>query len=272
MPKYILSIFFCFLASSIAFGQESEIISHSDADFFGDEEKKILINDYTLIGANYGVTFANMFFNPTKYNRETVMYTNYASVTFTKYCKMFGSIPYFGLVLGLATGNEGFSFKPDPDTGEIGGIADGATKTSIKVYEIPAMAQIHLDVDPIKVMVNVGVYGGWRQSITREGPGVTDEFRNSFKSYENRWDYGLQGGGGLAIMLDPIEIHFNCLARWSWSSLYQPDYNSKYYYNYAYPLDIMATVGIHFQLTKRNGKTRKAIKKQAYDIVYGQQE
>ncbi len=271
MKKYIIALILCIAAFQTSHAQDEEIVSLSDEAFFK-EEKKVLINDYDLIGANYGVTFTNMMFNPSKYNKETLMYANYASITYTKYCKMFGSIPLFGVVLGLATGDEGFSFKPDLETGEPGGLVDGATRARIKVVEIPAMAQIHMDVEPVKVMINVGVYGGWRQSITREGPGVTDEFKNNFKSYENRWDYGLQGGGGIAIMLDPIEIHFNCLARWSWNSLYQPDYASKYYYNYAYPLDIMATVGIHFQLSKRYGKTKRAIRQEAYDIVYGNKE
>ena len=70
-------------------------------------------------------------------------------------------------------------------------------------------------------------------------------------------------------MFDPVEIHFNALLRWSWSSLYAPDYASPYYYRYAYPLDIIASVGVHFQLTKRSGKTTKALRRQAKELVYG---
>ena len=39
------------------------------------------INDYSLIGVNYGVTFANTWFSPTKHNAEYVFSTNYVSVT-----------------------------------------------------------------------------------------------------------------------------------------------------------------------------------------------
>ena len=34
----------------------------------------------------------------------------------------------------------------------------------------------------------------------------------------------------------------------------------------------MATVGIHFQITKRRGKTSKELRREAKEIVYGQQE
>ena len=70
-------------------------------------------------------------------------------------------------------------------------------------------------------------------------------------------------------MLDPVEIHVNALIRWSWSSLYDPDYASKYYYRYAYPMDAIVTVGVHFQLTKRSGKTSQALRREAKAIVYG---
>ena len=70
-------------------------------------------------------------------------------------------------------------------------------------------------------------------------------------------------------MFDPVEIHINALVRWSWSSLYDPDYASPYYYRYAYPMDGILTVGVHFQLTKRSGKTSQALRQEARAIVYG---
>lgn len=233
--------------------------------FAGAQEQ--LINDYSMIGVNYGVTFSNMYFSPSMHNRAYVVAPNYLSVQYTKHCKMFDSIPMFALVVGASMGNEGYAFKPDKETG-VAAEVDGASWCSMKVFEMPAMAQIHVDVEPVKIMANAGIYGGYRQSITRRGS-VDQQWTNAFKEYENRIDYGFQGGAGLGFIFDPIEIHFNCLVRWSWSSLYQPDYKSSYYYNYAYPLDIMATVGIHFHLTKRRGKTNRVLKQEAYETVYG---
>ena len=226
-----------------------------------------LINDYSLVGVNYGVTFSSMYFSPTRYGLTPLFAPNYISVTYTKYSKMFDSLPYFGLVIGGSYGREGFAFEVDEETGHAPDV-DGASRCSIEVFEIPAMAQMHFDFEPAKIMANVGVYGGWRNSITRSGENLDKTYANKFRVYEHQIDYGLQGGLGFALMFDPIEIHFNALVRWSWSSLYDPDYASKYYYRYAYPLDIMASVGIHFQLTKRNGKTSHQLRREARDIVY----
>ena len=46
-------------------------------------------------------------------------------------------------------------------------------------------------------------------------------------------------------------------------TLYDPDYYSKYYYRYAYPSNIVISLGLHFQLSKRTGKTRHQLKMEA---------
>ena len=227
-----------------------------------------LINDYTLIGVNYGVSFCNMYYSPARHNRAWQLNPNYISVTFTKFSKMFDKMPYFALVIGAAHGYEGFGFKPNPETG-LSQEVDGAERGIIEVFEIPALAQIHVDFYPGKILANVGVYGGWRNSISRSGASLAPEYTNAFRPYEHRWEYGLQGGGGFALMFDPIEIHFNALIRWSWSSLYDPDYASPYFYRYAYPMDVIVTAGVHFQLTKRSGKTSAQLRREAREYVYG---
>ena len=232
--------------------------------------KKEHINDYIMVGVNYGVSFCNMYYSPSRHNRAWQVNPNYMSVMFTKHSKMFDSddLAMFAVTAGFAHGYEGFGFKRDPDTGASQDV-DGAEQGTIEVFEIPALAQIHVDFHPGKILANVGVYGGWRNSISRSGPNLDPTYANAFRPYENRWEYGLQGGAGFALMFDPVEIHFNALVRWSWSSLYQPDYASPYYYRYAYPMDIIATVGVYFQLTKRSGKTSGQLRREAKEIVYG---
>ena len=47
-----------------------------------------------------------------------------------------------------------------------------------------------------------------------------------------------------------------------------PDYHSEYYYRFAYPSDIIISAGIHVQLTKRTGKTKAELRKEAKSSVY----
>ncbi len=230
-----------------------------------DIQKKLLINDYSMIGLSYGVGFNSMNFNPVKKN-SFFFIPNQIGVIYTKYCKMFGYMPYFGVQTGLFYGQYGYRFKANSE-GNITDI-DGATGALFDYIEIPAMAHFHIDFWKMKFMANLGLYGGYRLKVHRTGEQVPAQFTNHFYSYENRWDFGFKGGLGIGFIFDPCELHINAIFSHSLSSIYEPDYADKYYYKFAYPMNLTISVGLHFQLGKRTGKTRAQIRKEAYDRVY----
>ena len=237
------------------------------------------INDYSMIGVNYGVMFSTVYFNPTKMGAAFRFQPSYFSIMYTHHEKMFNYIPYFGLTVGVSLSHEGVRFEDNPDTGYPLGYIDGATNMTMRTIEVPAMMQMHFDAAPVKILANLGGYLGYRLSIERSGVWMDEEYANKFRDYEYRFDYGLMGGAGIGFMFDPIEIHLNVLGRWSLQNLYEPDYYNEvfhpyntYYYRYANPIDIAVTLGVYIQLTKRTGKTTKQIKQEAREIVYGKTE
>lgn len=237
-------------------------------------QKVRVLNDYSMLGVNAGVTLSQMLFNPSV-KQEWLFTPSYVSVLYTRYGKMFGYIPYFGFSVGFAYGHEGYRFKEDKDTGKVYTL-EGAREAVMDVVEVPFLAQIHFDASHAKVMASAGIYGGYRYSIERRGPDVGDALRYSFKSTDIRWDYGLQGGLAFALVFAPVEVHLGAQLRYSWSSIYTPDssdsqYN-QYYYRFAYPLDLMVTAGLHFHLTKRYGKTHAALREEARNIVRSRNE
>ncbi len=237
------------------------------------------INDYSLIGVNYGATFSTIFFNPYKMGTDFIFNPTYFSVMYTHHEKMFNYIPYFGLTIGLSYSHSGARFKDNPETGLPQGYIDGATYQSMETVEMPAMMQIHVDSYPFKVLANLGGYVGYRLSVTRSGIYLDEEFQNKFRDYERRFDYGIIGGVGLGYMFDPVELHLNVLGRWSLQNLYEPDYENSvfhpyntYYYRFANPIDISVTFGVYFQLTKRTGRTNRQLRQEARAIVYGENQ
>ena len=134
---------------------------------------------------------------------------------------------------------------------------------------------MHIDFWKMKIMAEIGLYGGYRLNIHRipfNGK-YSDEkyaaYQDKFHETENRWDYGIKGGVGLGLVLDPVEIHIKAAYKHALASLYEPNFASDYYYRYAYPSNIIISVGLHFQITKRTGKTKAALKKEAKELVYG---
>lgn len=261
-------------------GQEKTVVSDDlllmDVDAITDVQldtinvkKKLQINDYVMLGVQYGAGLSQVMWNPSQ--KQEMLFTplNFG-VTVTKYQKMFGYMPYFGFQAGIFYAREGYKFKYNENTDYIYRV-EGAEKAVLDLVEVPILFQFHIDMFNFKIMANLGCYAGYRLSIHRypgETGNITEGLENAFAPHDRRWDYGLKGGVGFGLVFDPIEIHFQAAYKHSFSSLYNPDYYSQYYYRFAYPSNIVVSVGLHYQLTKRSGKTKADIKKMAKDMVY----
>lgn len=230
-----------------------------------DVRKKVLINDYTLIGVHYGVNMNQMNWNPSMRQKAQIVPLNFG-VTYTRYCKMFGYMPYFGLQAGVFYTREGYRLDEGYYINDSSGrpVNDAAL---IDVIEVPVLAHFHFDFWKMKLMVNLGLYGSYRLAIQRFGDTVTPDTANSFLDTDRRWDYGIKGGAGFGFVFDPVEIHFNAMYKYGMGNLYAPDYYSKYYYRYATANNFVFSVSLHFQLTKRIGRTRHELKKEAKRLV-----
>ncbi len=229
-------------------------------------ERVFKLNDYSLLGVEYGVSFSRMSFNPPQ-TQTNLFSPNTFGIFYTRYGKMFNYLPYFGFKVGFRYSHEGYKFKENKDTKTTYNI-EGATEAIMDVAEIPLMAHLHLDGLHYKIMADLGIYGGYRLNIKRTGDAVDESIANSFKDTDRRFDYGICGGVGFGLVFDPVEFHINVNVRYSWGTIYDPDYVSKDYYRFAYPFDIMATAGVYFQLTRRTGRSKAQLRREAYDQVY----
>ena len=232
-------------------------------------KKKLRLNDYSMIGFQYGASLSQVMWNPVQNQKMVFMPVNFGA-TYTLYGKMFGYMPYFGFQAGVFYSREGYQFEYNEEKDYTYTI-EGAEKAVMDVIEVPVLSHIHFDFWHFKIIAQIGLFGGYRLGIHRF-PGKTgsvkDEYVRSFTKTDKRLDYGIKGGLGFGIVFDPIEIHIQAMYKHSMSSLYEPDYNSQYYYRFAYPSNIILSAGVHFQLTKRSGMTKKELRKQARSIVY----
>ena len=231
-------------------------------------KKAFVLNDYTMVGIHYGVSFNQMSFSP-QYPQTYIFNPEYYGVTVSKYGKLFNMYPNFGLEAGIFYGHEGYRFKVNEATGTVASIR-GANECRFTMVEVPVMAAMHIDSKYFKLVANLGIYGGYRLTAERSGENLAEDFRTGFiEDMDRRLDYGLRGGIGFGLVFSPIEFHLKANVRYGWGTIFEPDWYSEYYYRFAYPFDIMVTGSVYIQLTKRTGKTTSALKKEAYNIVYG---
>lgn len=237
------------------------------------------MNNYSMIGFNYGAALTGMSFSPSQSQSRDLRLGHY-SLTFTHYEKMFNYLPYFGWTLGVEIGWEGYHFKENKETGiTYEYYKEKSTSMRMRVVEVPFMMQIHSDSRYTKTYAGVGIYGGYRMSVERFGPNVEEAYRTNWYDTDIRWDYGFQGGVGFALIFEPIEFHINAQLRYGLSSIFTANSlfpegsgyedQNRVYYRYAYPMDIIISAGVHFQLGKRYGTTKGDLKRQAKEIVYG---
>lgn len=234
-----------------------------------DIKKKQLINDYSMIGVQYGVGLSQVIWNPSMTQKMVFMPWNFG-VMYSRYGKMFNFMPYFGFQLGIFYTQEAFQLKGKDEESYTPTLpGTGESYARMNVIEVPLLAHCHIDFWKMKILVNAGLYGGYRLSIQRSGEYVKDEFANAFADYNHRMDFGVKAGAGFAFIFDPVEIHFQAMYKHSLSSLYDADYTSPYYYRFAYPSNIIISVGLHFQITKRTGKTSRMLRQEAREQVFG---
>ena len=238
-------------------------------------DKKLKLNDYSMVGIQGGVVLSQVMWNP-KYKQEMILLPINFGVTYTKYGKMFGYMPYFGFEIGLMYTQEGYQFKADKDDPtKVPTTIQGADRAVYDVIEMPVLSHFHVDMWKMKIIANLGFYAGYRLKIHRFP--YNGEFTNpyyeetqfTFLETDRRWDYGIKAGLGFGLVFEPLEIHLKAMYKYSLSSLHDPDTYSKYYYRYAYPSNIIISAGVHFHLTKRTGKTKAELKQAAKDFVYG---
>ena len=148
--------------------QVLDTVSYSDEYLDTVNVKKALaINDYTLLGVHYGVGLNQMNWTPSMEQKMLFTPVN-VGISWTRYGKMFGYMPYFGIQIGALYTKEGYRLKE-------GYKVQGASTAVMQIIEMPVLAHIHYDFWKMKLMVNIGFYGAYRLSIQRIGDAVRDE-------------------------------------------------------------------------------------------------
>lgn len=230
-------------------------------------------NDYLMAGVYGGLSLEYGFFNPI---RQAAFFPQYPLVGFSiiRQFTMFGVFPNMGFEVGAQLNHEGYEFKVNKETGyrsvESG---TGAYKVQYKVPEAFLLSHFHYDVgEYFKLMAKVGIFMGYRTGVHRTLDDYyigTDyeKYIDQFMDYDIRLSYGLHGSVGFGVVVSPFEFHVNAQVKWGWSSFWQPDYTSPYYYRFGYPLDGAVTFGVYYQFTPRYGHTRSQLRKLARKMI-----
>lgn len=179
-----------------------------------------------MIGVSYGVNWSGVTSSPGLGQEKKFTFNN-VGVYFTYYHALWDQLFNFGLKFGVTHSYEGY-VTPKNNYGE-----------TCELVEIPLISQFKLDFSRFRFLINLGTFGGYRLSTDKEG---------GFDKYDQRYDYGVMGGGGLAVVFNPIEIHIEANYKHALASMYHSNKISDIYWIYTYPQQIMFSASLFVHL------------------------
>lgn len=227
MKKAIFSLLGLLLVLS-AYGQDDIFIFDMPDDFaqLDTTAQTMRFKSIHMIGVSYGVNWSGVKSSP-KIGSDKVLTYNNIGIHYTYYHALWDQLFNFGLQVGARHGYEGYSSQTE-GYGEI-----------CEVIEVPLLSQFKIDFSIFRLLVNLGTYGGYRLSTDKEG---------GFDKYDQRVDYGIIGGLGLAVVFKPFELHVEGNYKYSFASMYHTNKFSDIYWMYMYPQNIMLNASLHFHL------------------------
>lgn len=197
-------------------------------------------NDEHIIGIRYGYGLSGVVFDPSDMGGRIVPVPLNISLLYTYNCSLWDKMPYFGLQTGFRYGQEA-AYLTDIDKKHI--------RTDVYSYvELPFMSQFRIARKNNKVLINIGAYGAYRTSISREG---------GFNEFDIRPDFGVTGGIGYAYMFKPFEIQIDLLVRYGFGELYRHDMYGDERWIYSNPYQITLGVSFNLHLERYKDKRRR---------------
>ncbi len=179
-----------------------------------------------MIGVSYGVTWSGVTSSPGLAQSKILTYNNFG-VYYTYYHALWDHLFNFGLKTGAMYLHEGYATERE---------GYGETCTLVNV---PLISQFKLDFSIFRILINIGTYGGYRLTTDKEG---------GFDKYDQRYDYGVLGGGGFAIVFHPFEFHIEANYKYAFASQYHTNKMSDIYWIYTYPQNVMFSASLFFHL------------------------
>ena len=179
-----------------------------------------------MIGVSYTINWSGVTSSP-KIGQERIWTFRNYGITYTYYHAMWDHLFNFGVTVGAKHCYEGFS---SPYSGYGG---------TYETLEFPLLSQFKIDFSRFRLLLNLGPYYGYRLSTDREG---------GFDQYDQRHDYGIIAGVGLAVVFKPLELHIEGNYKYALASIYHANKYSDLYWLFTYPQNIMFSASLHVHL------------------------
>jgi hypothetical protein len=254
----ILTVFICCVASS-AFAQvntgnnntqntetqQIDIYKEFSDNSFQNAVKKVTDSTVLyqhLIGIKGGYGIANVSFSQDIDHKSFTTPVNFG-IYYTYLHSLWGYMPYFGFQTGLEYSEIGFNELTVGEKEEI--IAE--EKQIYQSVQLPLLSQFRVDFWKMRLFLNIGPYGYYVLSTNLEG---------GIPTTTNKAGIGIMGGGGIALVLNPVELQFDCSYKYGITNFSDPKMYSDEVWVYTNATQLTFNLGLFFRLGSGGHKAK----------------
>ena len=196
-----------------------------------------------LIGVKYGFANCNLSFDK-KINQKGITSGKEIGIFYTYYHSLWNTMPYFGLSVGVQMAESGFKLVNDgyfpPEDQPQDNLPEEEYR--YRIIQIPVISQFRVEFWRMRAMLNLGCYGSYKISTVKEG---------KYSQNVNKPEVGVIGGGGLAFIFHPFELHLEANYHYAFSLYFKPDTFSERVWYLGHNSRLVFNLGLFFSLDKK---------------------
>ncbi|MBR4438283.1 MAG: outer membrane beta-barrel protein [Bacteroidales bacterium] len=206
-----------------------------------------------LLGVKWGYAIDNIYFS-VDYDKKSLMTPKNFGIYYTYYHSLWDAITLFGIETGLQFNEVGYTTTVLDDKGKV--IKEG--KERFQTVTLPFVSQFRIDFWNMRLLFNLGAYGSYKLSAS-----FSDLLDPSISSTYKKYGYGIIGGGGVAFVFRPFEIHLEANYKYNLSNTYDPKVFYKDVWVSTHTSQIIISAGLHYRIggsaykNPQNKPTRK---------------
>lgn len=222
-----------------AYLKEFDMNSFADA---GTRIKDSTVLYQHLIGVKWGYSMSGVAFSQSNKHKQVKSAENYG-IYYTYLHSLLGTMPYFGMQVGIAKTQMGYSHVNEISETEI-----TEEKQEYSAIEVPFLGLFRGDISRVRLMLGIGGFGYYIYD-SKLPAGIPET--------TNKYGFGIMGQGGIAIKLLPVEIHLEAIYKYGLTHFCDPQIYSKDYWLYTHPNQLQISAGLHFNLGGKYSKSKK---------------
>jgi len=206
-------------------------IAQEDVAFVPDTTVKVhkLMTSEHWLGIRYSYLFTGVQSNVGTKTHMKMTPLNF-DLLYTYYRPMWNYLAYFGIQTGVRYLSYGFTTEDEISN----------YPCTVTAVQIPFYSAFHFDFGKhFRILLNLGLYGGYRISTTKE---------NGWDCFDKRWEYGVGGLAGFAIRAGRFQFVLDGGYHFTLAFLFDPEKFSSASWLYCYPWYANVSFGIHYQI------------------------